>query len=137
VLGHVDAEEPGDADRERAVAREVEEEVRAERVHVLDRRERPRPGRERPQRVAVDQVGEDELVEDSLRDAVEAGLDVVQVVASAARQGVELAREAAKGVDRAGADRRDEQQVAQEARRERRPRSARVYASTIAVLASA
>src|SRR5262245_52500478 len=40
VLGHVDAEESPDADREGAVAREVEEEVRAERVHVLDRGER-------------------------------------------------------------------------------------------------
>src|SRR6266404_4663030 len=62
VLRHADAEEMADADGERAVPGEVEEEVQAVGIHVPDDREDAGVARERRQRMTIDQDCEDELV---------------------------------------------------------------------------
>src|SRR5262249_5548427 len=113
--------EMADADGERAVSREVEEEVEAEGVHVTDGRAETGVARGRRQPVLVDQRGDDELVEEALRDALDARLDVTEGAEAARRQRVELAREVVEAVDRPGADGRREEQVARDVRRARYP----------------
>src|SRR5262245_51450830 len=112
VLWSVDAEEVAEADRERAVSSEIEEQIEAVRVHVGKRGRETGAGQCCVHPVLPYEPRHHELVEEAANDPLHGSIQILEEGATAAYR-PPIAPEATKAIDGPGGHGREEEEISE------------------------